>query len=242
MDYRRDAYRQQVALVQNDPNTPDYLKVMFQNAMGALYYQSGIETITLMNNQTRTLSPFANMNSTINVDFHAFVGNSLHEAGHTADFRIFPMNIDFDGTQLIQAMLYTTKPVIGQYVTRQQAEEQLDPPLMDKLKTLVAMLREHEGAVSCAGVANDQHCNKSNIVILICKIKSDDNTYICGVPLCKGHTKTQSTNRHKEILAGKRIYLLGQDIMASFNNDDAIIMASDVDIHNEQLLVLDEDE
>ena len=73
MDQRREAYREQVALIMNDPNIPDHAKVMFQNAMGALYYQSGIETITLASNQTRTLSPFANMNSTINVDFHAFM-------------------------------------------------------------------------------------------------------------------------------------------------------------------------
>ena len=46
MDQRREAYREQVALIVNDPNIPDHAKVMFQNAMGALYYQSGIETIT----------------------------------------------------------------------------------------------------------------------------------------------------------------------------------------------------
>jgi len=233
MDQRREAYRQQVALIVNDPNIPDHAKVMFQNAMGALYYQSGIETITLASNQTRTLSPFANMNSTINVDFHAFDGNILPEVVGNADFRRFDMNITVEGTQLIQAMLYTKRDLVGQYVTQRQTAN-VTPLFAHKFKHFITTLREEEGAMTCAGVATNLRCNKSNIVILICKIQSEGQSYVCGVPFCNGHARTRSANRNKDILVGKRIYLLGQEIMAEFNSED-------MDLEADQLL-LEEDE
>jgi len=236
MNQRRDAYRQQVAFVVNNPNVPDDVKVMFQNAMGFAYYVGGIESITLVSNQARMLSPFANMNSTINVDFHEFDGNNLPEDGGNGDFRRFPMNIVVEGTQLIQAMLYTRRNLVGRYVTQRQAGHAM-PQFAGLFKNFVTTLREREGAMSCAGVATNLHCNKSNIVILICKIQSEGQLYVCGVPFCKGHAKTRSANRDKEILAGKRIYLLGQDIMARFSSDDAKTTASDMDLEADQLLV-----
>jgi hypothetical protein len=59
MERRKNMYMRQVAMVVDDPNTPDNVKIMFQNVMGALYCQRGIEAITLTSNQTQTLSPFA---------------------------------------------------------------------------------------------------------------------------------------------------------------------------------------
>jgi hypothetical protein len=68
MNQTRAIFQQQVAVVVDDPNVPEYVKVMIQNAMGALYYQGNIFALTLVSNQTNTLSPFANMNGTISID------------------------------------------------------------------------------------------------------------------------------------------------------------------------------
>jgi hypothetical protein len=78
-------------------------------------------------------------------------------------------------------------------------------------------------------------------VILICKIESEDQMYVCRVPFCKSHAKTQSTNRKIKILTGKKIYLLGQEIMDKFNSDDVKTTASDMDEQADPLLI-EEDE
>lgn len=173
MDQTRAALQQQVAHVVNNPNVPDEVKTMLQNFAGMAYYNQGILSMTLASNQTKTLSPFASMNSTINVDFHAFDGKQLDEipAGENAGFRRFPLIIEVGQVQLVQARLYTTQPLVGRYVTQRQAANVM-PAFRRLFHNFVTTLREREGAMSCAGVPNNQPCNKSNIVILICKMET----------------------------------------------------------------------
>jgi hypothetical protein len=239
MDQFRLALRQQVDLVNNTTGVPDHVKVIVQNFAGGQYYQHGIAMITVASNQSQTLSPFANMNSTINVDFHAFDGNNLQEVVGNVDYRRFAMNVDVEGVQLVQARLYTLRDLVGRYVTQKQMGNAM-PAFKNLFRNFVTTLREKEGAMSCAGVPNNHQCNKSNIIILICKIDSGGQTLVCGVPFCKGHAKTRSGNRNKPILAGKRIYLLGDHLMQRFNSDEARTTASSFDT-DDQLLV-EEDE
>lgn len=224
MDERRAIYKQQRDHVVNDPNVPDDVKILFQNLVGAIYHNGCILEMTIASNQTLTLTPFANLNSTVNLDFHAWDGKEQMEEMGNADFRRFRMPITVDGTQLIQAMLYTKRDLVVRYITQKQAAT-----FKHMFKNLVTVLREQEGALTCAGVPNHLACNKSNLVILICQLESEGKQYVCGVPMCKGHVRVN-------ILTGKKMYLLAQPIV------DQLISNAEMDVDGDKWMIEENDD
>ena len=58
-------------------------------------------------------------------------------------------------------------------------------------KGFVSTLRQREGVMSCA----HQPCNSLDLVILICKMESGEQRYVCGVPFCKGHARSTASGK-----------------------------------------------
>lgn len=234
MDHVREVKRARIQRVLDDPGIPDLVKIEYQNLQGVQYYFRGMLDITDASSGVGILSPFANMNSTINVDFHAIDQQPLHELPRFGDFRRFDMRIDVDGTQLIQAMLYTTLPVVGRYMTQKQVKRVLQGTLFD---SFVGAIRQKEGVMACAGVTHNESCNKSNICILICKFEVADHKIVCGVPFCRKHARSSAKDKNKQILKDKKIYLLAQPLADILNGDMTKTAASDMDADEDQFLI-----